>query len=126
MRRTADKRPITVTGAPGSSTNPATWSTYSEAAASTAGVGLGYALGDGIGCWDLDDCFERARLKPWAQEILDAVDPLFVEVSQSGTGIHIFVTTDAAHGRVKRFTDHRVEFYPTGRYIAVTGRTLKF
>lgn len=126
MRRSASKRPLTIDGKQGSSTNPRRWSSYAEAVRSTVGAGLGYALGDGIGCWDLDDCFDSDQLKPWAREIIESIDSLlFTEVSQSGRGIHVFVETNLKRGTVKRFEGHRVEFYPDGRYIAVTGVPLK-
>lgn len=127
VRRERSKRPVTVEGAPASSTDAATWSSYLVAARSTVGVGLGFVLGDGIGCVDLDDCFDDAgELVPWAAvELADrAADALFVEVSQSGRGLHIFVPMSAGKGRVIREGGRRVEVYPpdSGRYIAVTGR----
>lgn len=125
MRRMPSKRPVTIEGKPGSSTDPSTWCSYDEARQSRVGAGLGFALGDGIGCYDLDDALEDGALKPWAQAILDSVAPIFTEVSQSGRGVHIFVHTTETRGRVERFADHRVEFYPDGRYIAVTGDRLK-
>src|SRR5690606_7470569 len=83
------KRPITVKGWPASSTKSSTWSTYAAAVASRAGKGLGFALGDGIGCIDLDHCLVDGELAPWAQAILDACPPTYIEVSPSGTGLHI-------------------------------------
>src|SRR5690606_41647690 len=38
------KRPITVHGAPASTTDPATWSTYAQAKSSRVGVWLSYVL----------------------------------------------------------------------------------
>src|SRR5690606_14681874 len=52
------KRPITRDGRPASSTDPSTWSTYREAARSKAGDGLGFVLGDGIACLDIDHCLD--------------------------------------------------------------------
>ncbi|WP_256096825.1 hypothetical protein [Streptomyces agglomeratus] len=58
IRRSAEKVPLTTAGRAASSTNPRTWSTYKDAAASTAGVGLGFVLSeeDDIICLDLDHC----------------------------------------------------------------------
>lgn len=39
------KRPITIAGRPASSTDPATWCAWWDALGSTAGDGLGFALG---------------------------------------------------------------------------------
>lgn len=121
VRRAADKRPLTVSGTPGSSTNPRTWSTYEAASKSSEGVGLGFVLGDGVGCWDFDHCMTDGVLDRWAREAIEAIaDPLLVEVSQSGEGVHVFV--GAAEAKGFKIRDGRnIEFYSTGRYIAVTG-----
>lgn len=112
------KRPITVTGRPASSTNPATWSTYREARASTAGDGLGIMLGDGLACWDLDHCLGGGGLTAGAAEVLAAVaSPLWIERSMSGRGLHVFVADPEAPGR----RADGVEFYSRSRFIVVTG-----
>jgi primase-polymerase (primpol)-like protein len=116
------KRPVTVTGKAASSTNPETWAAYSDAKSSTAGVGLGFALGEGIGCIDLDHCIDNGVVAGWAQEILDAAPATYVEVSQSGSGLHIFGYLAEAPGRNIRDGVRSVEFYSAGRYIAVTGK----
>lgn len=125
LRRDSSKRPLTVAGKSGSSTNPRTWSTFSEARASQVGVGLGYVLGDGIGCWDFDHCIVDGKLVGWAREAIEAItEPVvFSEISQSGEGVHVFVETP--EGKGSKIRDGRnIEFYPSGRYIAVTGRPL--
>ena len=113
------KRPITVDGRPASSTNPATWSTYSEAARSKAGDGLGFVLGAGIACLDLDNCLDgRGRPDARARAILARVPGAYVEVSPSGRGLHVWGTAPEQRGR--RYEGYEV--YSTGRYITVTGR----
>lgn len=60
IRHTARKVPLTIGGATASSTDPSTWSRYSEAAASGKGAGLGFVLnGDGVVCLDLDHCLDE-------------------------------------------------------------------
>ena len=120
IRRAPNKRPLTVAGRQASSTNTATWSTYAAAKASKAGAGLGYVLGDGVGCIDLDHCLDGGRLESWAADILAATPATYVEVSQSGTGLHIFGHLPEGPGRLIR-DGRAVEYYSTGRYIAVTG-----
>lgn len=122
VRRTADKRPLTVRGAMASVSDPATWSSLSVARASRQGVGLGFVLaGDGIGCIDLDHCIEGGVVSGWAQEILDANPDTFTEVSASGTGLHVWGLLAPAAGR--RIRDGRnIEVYSTGRYIALGSR----
>ena len=93
VRHDARKRPLTASGGPASVTDSSTWSTYAEAARSPHGTGLGIVLGDGLGCIDLDHCIEGGVLAPWAAEVLDEWRDraVFIEVSMSGTGLHLFV-----------------------------------
>lgn len=78
-------------------------------------------MGDGLACYDIDHCLDGDDLAPWAREAVNAITApiLYVERSMSGDGLHIFVEASAPHG----FRRHGVEFYPTGRFIAVTGST---
>lgn len=112
------KRPVTVDGRAGSSTNSNTWSDYASAKASRIGDGVGFALGDGIGCIDLDDAIVDGRVADWAQEILDECPATFIEISQSGNGLHIFGLIPEQPGRN---TGRGVEVYSAGRFIAMTG-----
>ncbi|MEU7331405.1 bifunctional DNA primase/polymerase [Streptomyces parvus] len=125
IRHTARKVPLTVGGATASSTDPATWSRHRDAAASTAGAGLGFVLdGDGVVCLDLDHCIDSdGQLAPWARTILDAAGPTWAEVSRSGDGLHLWGYGTLPHGRRITVGGGSVELYGTGRYIAVTGRT---
>jgi primase-polymerase (primpol)-like protein len=117
--RHAAKVPKTVHGRAASSTDPATWSTFDQALASHVGDGLGFVLaGDGIACIDLDHCLEGGDLADWAREVLGLAGPTYVEVSPSGTGLHIFGKGVVGKG-------HRrdgVECYDRGRYMTITGR----
>ncbi|NGO68243.1 bifunctional DNA primase/polymerase [Streptomyces boncukensis] len=126
VRRTSSKVPVAVDGAVASSTDPETWSTYRAAAASTAGAGLGFVLdGDGVVCLDLDHALDdQGEALPWAQRILDAAGPTWVERSVSGEGLHVWGTGALPRGR--RITvdgGGSVELYGDGRYIAVTADT---
>lgn len=121
VRRNKRKMPITVTGRNASSTNPETWASYSEARRSTAGVGLGFVLGEGVGCIDLDHCFIDGELADWAQEIVDSCPSTYMEVSPSGDGLHIWGLLPEGAGRKIRDGERNVEFYSVGRYITVTG-----
>lgn len=130
VRHTATKRPITVEGWPASVTDPSTWSTFEQASDSTDGAGLGWVLGEGVGCIDIDHCIDASgNLEQWAQSVVDEHrdDALLVEVSRSGTGVHIFLPMEQGRGRIEDHQGHRVEVYPpnSGRYIAVTGDRLE-
>ncbi|MFI2227086.1 bifunctional DNA primase/polymerase [Streptomyces fradiae] len=127
VRHSARKVPLTVGGSVASSTDPATWSRYAEAARSTVGAGAGFVLnGDGIVCLDLDGALDvDGQALPWAQRILDAAGPTWVEVSRSGTGLHIWGRGTLPRGRRLTVGPGSVELYADGRYIAVTGQTYR-
>jgi primase-polymerase (primpol)-like protein len=126
VRRSADKVPLRAdTGRPASSTDPATWAAHAEAARSPYGTGLGYVLadGDGIVVLDLDHCLDGEQLAPWAARILEACPPTFVEVSPSGTGLHIWGRGRIERGRrIRREDGAHIEAYSSGRYIALGHR----
>jgi len=115
------KRPVTTAGAPASSTDPATWATYTAAKRSKVGDGLGYVLGDGIGCLDLDHCLVDGKPNELAREVLARLPGAYVEISPSGDGLHVWGTAPEQPGRVR----DGVEAYSVGRYITVTGRVFR-
>lgn len=116
------KEPTQINGRRASSTASRTWSPFADARASEVGEGLGFALGAGIGCIDLDGAIVAGRVKPWAQRILDRTPATFVEVSQSGKGLHVFGLLPEGPGRNLRSSGQAVEVYSAGRFIAVTGK----
>ncbi|WP_043468999.1 bifunctional DNA primase/polymerase [Kitasatospora sp. MBT66] len=125
VRYSARKVPLTTAGTPASSTDPGTWTSYSTAARSTAGAGLGFVLaGDGIVCIDLDHCLAAdGTLETWAADIVAQSGATYTEVSPSGAGLHIWGRADVRHGRrIRRPGGLAVEVYGTGRYITMTGR----
>ncbi len=109
VRLSAMKVPLTVAGKAASSTDPRTWSSYRDAAASTVGAGLGFVLSDvdDIVCLDLDHCLNplTGRLAPWAAAIVRDAGATYVEVSPSGDGLHIWGRADVRHGRRIRRPD---------------------
>ena len=122
--RHRNKVPITVTGRPASSTNPLTWSTYGDARRSVKGDGLGFVLnGDGIVCIDLDHCYDGVPTVE-AQAVLDLFPDTYVEVSPSGTGLHIWGFASLSKGRRFMVNGLSVEVYPSGRYMTVTGKAV--
>lgn len=96
--------------------DPRTWSSYTAARKSEVGTGLGYVLGDGIGCIDLDNCLDSAGvLSRLAAEVLGANPDTWVERSQSGRGLHVWGLLNEGPGR----TTPDIEVYSRGRYIAL-------
>lgn len=119
VRHTARKVPLTVEGKAASSVDPTTWATYAATVRSKVGAGAGFALnGDGIVCLDLDHCLNEGVLTDWAAGLLSRLPSTYIEVSPSGTGLHVW-----GHGTVVRGRRlENFEVYGTGRYITVTGR----
>jgi hypothetical protein len=109
-----------------SSTDPATWSDFSEVYAAFEeggfdGVGFVLSDGDGFAGVDLDHCrnAETGDITPGAQEIIDRCAS-YTEVSPSGTGIRIICRSDydgsAAYPEI--------EIYASRRFLTLTGERL--
>lgn len=113
------KRPVMVDGSPASSTNPSTWASFDVVGES--GRAFGVMLGDGLGCVDLDHCFEGGRLAPWAVDAIRSVEkPLFIERSLSGEGLHVFCEVPEARGTSVRHGNGAVETFSRARFIRTT------
>jgi len=113
------KRPLQVDGSAASSTRATTWTSYRSAAASRAGDGLGFMLGDGIGVYDLDLVLDGDTLHPAARRFLDEHPGFYVERSLSGTGLHIWVHAEPGKGWRRTIDGISIEHYTTGRFIAL-------
>ncbi|MGP9652001.1 hypothetical protein ACT3TP_16135 [Glutamicibacter sp. AOP38-B1-38] len=92
--------------------------------ASPVGAGSGFVLGQGIGCIDLDHCFDGGELLPWAAELVAANRGTYIEASMSGEGLHIFGLLAESPGYKIR-DGRNIEVYSSRRYIAVTGARFK-
>lgn len=122
--RHRNKVPMTARGLSASSTKPNTWTDYQTASLSNVGDGLGFVLnGDGIVCIDLDHCYD-GRPSVEAQALIDSLPSTYVEVSPSGTGLHIWGYAALEKGRRFNRNGLSVEIYPNGRYITVTGKAV--
>jgi hypothetical protein len=116
------------------STNPEHWGTLEAAMTAKIQTGL-----DGVGYVftgtphagvDLDNAFDAGgALHPWAAEIVQTFkDCAFIEVSPSGTGLHLIcngtLLPDAWHKLrpVAKDDPGVIEMYDTGRYFTVTGQ----
>lgn len=115
------KVPITPGGIFARTNDRTTWRDFATAcrAAERGGVdGVGFVFdGSGIAGIDLDHCISDGMLEPWAADIVDACAGTFIEVSPSGTGLHIYGRGTVGAGR--RLVG--VEVYDRGRFFTVTG-----
>ena len=86
-------------------------------------------MGNDICVIDLDDCFDSSgKLKPVAQNVVEAFSGCYMEHSPSGKGLHIFFkATGFNFDKTKYYINNRklgVEVYVAGatnRFVTVTG-----
>src|ERR1700747_2646155 len=114
------------TGSVSTAHDPQYWTDFETAAGAAARFGDGFGVGfvftasDPFWFIDSDACWDGAAWSPVAQQLCAMFEGAAVEVSQSGTGLHLFGTgTVPPHGtRLKRLG---LEFYTSGRFVALTG-----
>ncbi len=92
--------------------------------------GVGVKISNGVGCIDIDHCIgDDGGLSETARSILDLMPGAFVEISPSGTGLHLFfiVPDGVTIDKEDYYTNNAsigVECYLPGltnRYMTVTG-----
>jgi putative DNA primase/helicase len=113
-----------------SSTDLMTWRTFSEALAAYEageppydGIGFVFCSADPFVGIDLDGCRDRetGAVEGWAGEIIDSVREGYVEVSPSGTGIHVVVEGTVRGGGMRK---GKLEMYGRDRFFTISGRPL--
>lgn len=117
------KRPIATGGWVISVHDSHSWVSYDEVRECGEGDGYGFVLnGDGIVCIDLDDCVVDGVVNSDAAEFVELLGDTYSEFSPSGRGLHVWGYGSLDKGR--RFTANglKIEAYPAGRFITVTGR----
>ncbi|MCL2634607.1 MAG: hypothetical protein FWD34_08865 [Oscillospiraceae bacterium] len=116
------------TGRRASSKNPATWASFEEAVQAArnpkcnySGIGIMFDCdkSDLVGI-DIDKCISNGVLNEIATEILGIINPTYIEVSPSGTGLHIFLKGKMPL-KGNRNSKSGVEMYFKDRYFTVTG-----
>lgn len=85
------------------------------------GHGVGFVLGDGFACLDLDHCLVDGRPNTLARRVLRECAGAYVEVSPSGTGLHVWGWAPECKGSRK----NGIEAYSVGRYITVTANVYR-
>lgn len=89
-------------------------------------TGIGFCLipDGGLCVIDFDDAIQDGELTLEAQTILGLFPPTFVEISPSGTGLHVWVKGRKPGKRSRKKLDGiELEIYDgtSGRYLTVTG-----
>jgi len=115
------------TGLPASSTDLETWAYFDAALEAFEnggwdGVGFVFSSGDPYAGIDLDDVRDPAtgEIAEHAQLVINAFGGAYMEVSPSGTGVHI-ITRGSVPKALKR---DWIEVYSQTRYFTVTGVSL--
>lgn len=114
-----------------SSTNPQTWTTFDRAVDKLQrdrslynGIALGVQKSDRLIFIDIDHSVdENGDLSEVAQDILNHLPGQFVEISQSGSGLHIFTLGEIP--RNFKNSKNGVEMYSEKRFCAMTGNALQ-
>jgi hypothetical protein len=99
------------TMAPASSTDPTTWGSYDEAAASGLPVGFVLTESDPFFCVDIDGAITHP--------LVEAFPGAAVELSQSGNGLHIWGYASHVPPHACKRTDLGIELYHTDRFICL-------
>jgi primase-polymerase (primpol)-like protein len=117
------KVPITWDGRPASVSDPRTWASHRAVVDGSPDGRVGFVLGAGVGCVDLDHCLlpspggGEPRLNGPARAVLESVPPTFVEVSPSGDGLHVWGLIPEGPASVQP----GLEVYSRSRYMTLTG-----
>ncbi len=109
-------------------TRPEDWMTFAEAVALAkekdfSGIGFVFTKNDPYVGVDLDGLLDPQTLAmtPAAKDIVQMLSPAFVEISQSGKGIHVIVRGALPEGARRKGP---IEVYSEGRYFAITGNIM--
>jgi len=107
--------------------NPYTWSCFdlTQTSYEEGGYdGVGFVFnGDGIVGIDLDDCVVDGQPSDEAIEILHEIGCSYIELSQSGNGLHAYGMNEGVplKGRRGIYKGIKTEVYCNGRFFVVTG-----
>jgi putative DNA primase/helicase len=115
------------TATPAKSTDLQTWVYFDDALEAYDkggwdGVGFVFSSGDPYAGIDLDDARdpETGEIDERAQGVIDTFDGAYMEVSPSGTGVHIIIC-----GKVpKALKKDWIEMYSQERFFTITGVAL--
>ncbi len=98
--------------------------TFEQAASKSEKVGFVLSASDPFVCFDFDKCIEDGEITdPRVASVVKQLNS-YTEISQSGTGLHVFVKGRKPGDR-SRTDKGKVEIYDKDRFIAVTGNVFQ-
>lgn len=123
-----DKFPCDVTGQVNDAHNPTIWLDADTAVMTASllgdeyGVGFVFTSNDPFYCVDIDSAYDGQQWSPLATQLCTDLAGAAVEISHSGTGLHIIgsYTGDEPEHKCKNIPLH-IELYTSERFIALTG-----
>jgi len=124
----SDKFPVNhENGAIFNAHDPSIWTDADTAIAAAKRLGAGYGVGfvfteaDPFWFLDIDGCLEENNTwSPLALTLLSAFPGAAIEISSSRRGLHV-IGSGAVPPHGCRNDDLKLEFYHTGRFVALTG-----
>lgn len=110
------------TGRVHSPVDPGAWGTFEQAAQCSRADGVAFVFTEHDPFWflDIDGAWQGGQWSTLAQQLCGAFAGCAVEVSQSGTGLHLIGSGTAPAHSCRRDT-LGLEFYTAGRFVALTG-----
>lgn len=118
-----NKAPYQTNGERASSTNENTWTSYNDVLKTNEQIGFFLSSYDSYTVIDLDDCIIDGVITDEAETIVNSLNS-FTEISQSGTGLHIFVKGEKPGERSKN-SKKGFEMYDKERFMVTTGNHLE-
>ena len=134
------KVPYQVNGNKASTTDLATWDTYTNVweqwhkgavkSKHFSGIGFVFSGHDPFCGIDLDNSLDAfGNPKPWARGIVERFADTYMEISPSGRGLKIWcrgaLPAAVAKVKVEEGRDGGIEMYDHARYFTVTGRNFR-
>lgn len=99
--------------------NPNRWLNFEDAIIKNKPLGFVLVEEDNIICVDLDNSVIDSKLTDMVKEIISDFVGTYIELSQSGKGIHIFAKGTIPDNLI--LPSEGIEMYKHNRYIALTG-----
>lgn len=119
------KRPCDIAGQVHNAHDSNIWVSFDEASlgvellGDTFGVGFVFTDNDPFFFLDIDNALHNGQWSPIVGELCNMFPGAYVEVSMSGTGIHIVGSLSQRIDHTSRNAEHSLEFYTEARFMAL-------